>query len=240
MKYKYAALAQKLSDKLEDKYEVEAYFNEIRVVINDGDDKDIKLEELSSLLEEINTEKQSGYRLKIMYADEYPGGFSPERAIIQYLSEKFSNTLILSREKDTVVITMDIPDVDENTDYVNSLIKEKYHMYRSICNDVPHRGRPVSISLRLGTSSFNFIINETGSINAYGYKNLSNFSASIIFYLNSLPKKQFHILRSDSFSTSTDAFRTTLKELIHLGYIEVKNFDTAKIKFEVKLLAKPA
>jgi hypothetical protein len=240
MKYKYAALAQQLSDKLEDKYEVEAYFNEIRVVIEEDDDKDEKSQELSNLLEEINSENMSGYRLKVMYPDEYPGGFSPERAIIQYLSEKFPNTLILSREKNIVVITMNIPEVDENTDYVGSLIKEKYHIYRQICSDVPHRGRPVSISLRLGISSFNFIINETASINAYGCKNLSNFAASIIFYLVNLPKNQFHTLESAKFTTSNDAFITTLIELVNLGYIEVKNLQSPKRKFEVKLLNKLA
>ncbi|WP_295795153.1 hypothetical protein [Mucilaginibacter sp.] len=45
MKYKYAALAQKLTEALDDKYEVEAYFNEIRVVIDDDNDKDLKFEE---------------------------------------------------------------------------------------------------------------------------------------------------------------------------------------------------
>ncbi|WP_295795152.1 hypothetical protein [Mucilaginibacter sp.] len=141
-----------------------------------------------------------------MYVDEYPGGFSPERVILRYLSDQFPNTLILSREKNTVVITMNIPEVDENTDYVKCLINEKYHMYRQICKDVPHRGRTVSISLRLGTSRFNFAINEDNSVNAYGFTNLSNFSASIIsasavkkerLQLNANPKSYLLNLKSE-------------------------------------------
>jgi len=236
MKYKYAALAQKLTEALDDKYEVEAYFNEIRVVIDDDDDKDLKFEELSGVLEDANAGEFKGYRLKVMYVDEYPGGFSPERAILRYLSEQFPNTLILSREKNTVVITMNIPEVDENTDYVKCLINEKYHMYRQICKDVPHRGRTVSISLRLGTSRFNFAINEDNSVNAYGFTNLSNFSASIIFHLVHLPRNQFHKLDSDHFTTSKEVFATTLKKLVEVGYIEVKTLKSSKSKFEVKLL----
>jgi|GEM_PF-6479373 hypothetical protein len=236
MKDKYAALAKCLMETLNDKYEIEAYFNEIRVIISDEDDKVEKLKELSCLLDEVNAGKYKGYRLKVMYFDEYPDGFSPERAIIKYLSERFPNTLILGRTKYSVVVTMNIPEADEKTDYILSLVNESYHIHRQIYINVPHRGRAVNISLRFGLARFDFTINKDNSIEMYGYPKLDSLSARIIFYIIYLPKGKFNKVESSYFTTNNSEFVETLQELVKLRYIEVENLSTSNTEFKIKLL----
>jgi len=230
-------LANELSVNVSEKLIIESFFNEIRVIVQNDTDKEICYKEVSSVLNELAKGETKKIKLKVMYHDEYPDGFSPERAIVKSLSEKFSNTLNVWFENGIVIVVMNIDCTDEDTDVILlSLIKEKYHIYRQIYREIPFRKRDVKINLRLGITSFDFVINMNNSIRFMGYDNLSNFSASIVYYLYKLGKNKFHKINSDYFTSSNEAFINALDGLAYVSYIEVQSYHADDKTFKIKLL----